>query len=107
MPGNLPKKTARALLDIEDSAFVPIIRNPNTTTTESEAVFYFPGCGSERLFSQVGLATQAMLWQVGVQTVLPPAISAAATRSGAPASSIRQRKSSPIIECCFIVWPTL
>jgi hypothetical protein len=35
-------------------------------------VFYFPGCGSERLFSQVGLATQAMLWEVGVQTVLPP-----------------------------------
>ena len=39
---------------------------------DSEAVFYFPGCGSERLFSQVGLATQAMLWHVGVQTVLPP-----------------------------------
>ncbi|HUY02110.1 MAG TPA: (Fe-S)-binding protein, partial [Rhodocyclaceae bacterium] len=36
------------------------------------AVFYFPGCGSERLFSQVGLATQAMLYHVGVQTVLPP-----------------------------------
>jgi Fe-S oxidoreductase len=35
-------------------------------------VFYFPGCGSERLFSQVGLATQAMLWEAGVQTVLPP-----------------------------------
>ena len=35
-------------------------------------MFYFPGCGSERLFSQVGLATQAMLWHVGVQTVLPP-----------------------------------
>ncbi|WP_175013859.1 DUF3400 domain-containing protein, partial [Burkholderia lata] len=34
--------------------------------------FYFPGCGSERLFSQVGLATQAMLWEAGVQTVLPP-----------------------------------
>ena len=30
------------------------------------------GCGSERLFSQVGLATQAMLWHAGVQTVLPP-----------------------------------
>jgi hypothetical protein len=42
------------------------------TTSESEAVFYFPGCGSERLFSQVGLATQAMLWHIGVQTVLPP-----------------------------------
>jgi FAD/FMN-containing dehydrogenase/heterodisulfide reductase subunit C len=72
MPGNLPKKTARALLDIEDKDYVPIIRNPQTTTPETEAVFYFPGCGSERLFSQVGLATQAMLWHAGVQTVLPP-----------------------------------
>ncbi|HEX5487074.1 MAG TPA: FAD/FMN-binding oxidoreductase [Limnobacter sp.] len=72
MPGGLPKKTARALLDIEDSDYVPVIRNPKTTQSESEAVFYFPGCGSERLFSQVGLATQAMLWHVGVQTVLPP-----------------------------------
>ncbi|QJQ06937.1 DUF3683 domain-containing protein [Undibacterium piscinae] len=72
MPGNLPKKTARALLDIEDDKIVPIIRDPQTTTADTEAVFYFPGCGSERLFSQVGLATQAMLWNVGVQTVLPP-----------------------------------
>ncbi len=72
MPGNLPKKTARALLDIEDKDYVPIIRDPKTTTGETEAVFYFPGCGSERLFSQVGLATQAMLWHAGVQTVLPP-----------------------------------
>ena len=72
MPGNLPKKAARALLDIEDDKFVPIIRNPKTTDADTEAVFYFPGCGSERLFSQVGLATQAMLWHVGVQTVLPP-----------------------------------
>ncbi|WKB55219.1 FAD/FMN-binding oxidoreductase [Eleftheria terrae] len=72
MPGGLPKKTARALLDIEDKDYVPIIRNPKSTTADSEAVFYFPGCGSERLFSQVGLATQAMLWHAGVQTVLPP-----------------------------------
>jgi FAD/FMN-containing dehydrogenase/Fe-S oxidoreductase len=72
MPGNLPKKTARALLDIENNDYVPIIRDPKNTTSETEAVFYFPGCGSERLFSQVGLATQAMLWHAGVQTVLPP-----------------------------------
>lgn len=72
LPGGLPKKTARALLDIEDKNYVPIIRNPKATTAETEAVFYFPGCGSERLFSQVGLATQAMLWHAGVQTVLPP-----------------------------------
>ncbi len=72
MPGGLPKKTSRALMDIEDPDYVPIIRNPVATTAETEAVFYFPGCGSERLFSQVGLATQAMLWHAGVQTVLPP-----------------------------------
>ncbi|MBI4693416.1 MAG: FAD/FMN-binding oxidoreductase [Gammaproteobacteria bacterium] len=72
LPGNLPTRTARALLDIEDPHYVPIIRDPNRTSAEAEAVFYFPGCGSERLFSQVGLATQAMLWETGVQTVLPP-----------------------------------
>jgi FAD/FMN-containing dehydrogenase/Fe-S oxidoreductase len=72
MPGGLPKKTARALLDIENADYVPIIRDPALTAADTEAVFYFPGCGSERLFSQVGLATQAMLWHVGVQTVLPP-----------------------------------
>ncbi len=72
MPGGLPKQTARKLLDIEDPHIIPIIRDPAATAPDTEAVFYFPGCGSERLFSQVGLATQAMLWHVGVQTVLPP-----------------------------------
>lgn len=72
MPGGLPKRTSRALLDIEDDTVIPVIRNPQKTTDESEAVFYFPGCGSERLFSQVGLATQAMLYEIGTTTVLPP-----------------------------------
>ncbi|MCO6507671.1 MAG: DUF3683 domain-containing protein [Snodgrassella sp.] len=71
LPRHVPIKTARALLNIEDNTTVPIIRNPQISE-EAEAVFYFPGCGSERLFSQIGLATQAMLWHVGVQTVLPP-----------------------------------
>ena len=51
---------------------VPVIRNPEKVTDDSDAVFYFPGCGSERLFSNVGLATQAMLYEVGAITVLPP-----------------------------------
>jgi FAD/FMN-containing dehydrogenase/Fe-S oxidoreductase len=72
MPGKLPSKTARALLDIEDNQVVPVIRDRQKTQSDTEAVFYFPGCGSERLFSQVGLATQAMLYHLGVQTVLPP-----------------------------------
>jgi Fe-S oxidoreductase len=72
MPGGLPKKTARALLDIEDDRIVPIIRDAAKVKDDSDAVFYFPGCGSERLFSQVGLATQAMLFHLGAQCVLPP-----------------------------------
>jgi len=72
MPGNMPAKTSRALLDIEDNTIVPVIRNPHKVNEDSEAVFYFPGCGSERLFSQVGLATQAMLYETGAITVLPP-----------------------------------
>jgi len=68
----LPAKTTRALLGIEDKDYVPIIRNPEKSTDDSEAVFYFPGCGSERLFSQVGLATLAMLYDTGSKAVLPP-----------------------------------
>jgi len=72
MPKSMPTKTSRALLGIEDPTMVPVIRNPQKVSDESDAVFYFPGCGSERLFSNVGLATQAMLYEVGAVTVLPP-----------------------------------
>ena len=72
MPKDMPTKTSRGLLGIEDDKMVPVIRNQNKLDDNSEAVFYFPGCGSERLFSQVGLATQAMLYEVGAITVLPP-----------------------------------
>jgi FAD/FMN-containing dehydrogenase/Fe-S oxidoreductase len=72
LPASVPSKTSRALLGIEDNRIVPVLRNPQKTTEESDAVFYFPGCGSERLFSQIGLATQAMLFSLGTQTVLPP-----------------------------------
>jgi Fe-S oxidoreductase len=72
MPGALPQRASRALLDIEDPRIVPIIRDPRKVNEDSDAVFYFPGCGSERLFSQVGLATQAMLYEIGAQCVLPP-----------------------------------
>ena len=72
LPANVPSGTLRQLLRLEDNKTVPILRDPARTGDESEAVFYFPGCGSERLFSQVGLATLAMLYKVGAQTVLPP-----------------------------------
>ncbi len=72
MPGDLPPRPMRALLGAEDDRYVAIIRDPAKVNDESDAVFYFPGCGSERLFSQVGLATLAMLYHVGAETVLPP-----------------------------------
>ncbi len=68
----LPKLTTRAMLGLEDSATVPIIRDPSRINEESDALFYFPGCGSERLFSDVGLASIAMLYELGDQVVLPP-----------------------------------
>jgi FAD/FMN-containing dehydrogenase/Fe-S oxidoreductase len=68
----VPKQTFRSLLAIEDRTQVPILSNPGKVTDESDSVFYFPGCGSERLFSDIGLATLAMLYEVGAQTVLPP-----------------------------------
>ncbi len=72
MPKKMQSKTSRAMLGLEDDTMIPVIRNPQKVTEDSEAVFYFPGCGSERLFSNVGLATQAMLYEVGAITVLPP-----------------------------------
>jgi len=72
LPATLPKKTMRAILALEDNKIVPILRNPNKLNDTSESVFYFPGCGSERLFSQISLATLAMLYELGTQTVLPP-----------------------------------
>jgi len=72
MPAKMPKQTSRALLNIEDDKVIPIIRDAAKVTEETEAVFYFPGCGSERLFSQIGLATLGMLYEAGAKTVLPP-----------------------------------
>ncbi|MGB5611945.1 MAG: (Fe-S)-binding protein, partial [Sedimenticolaceae bacterium] len=68
----LPKRSYRTELGLEDRTMIPIVRDPCRLSDESEAVFYFPGCGSERLFSDVGLATLAMLYETGAQTVLPP-----------------------------------
>ena len=68
----VPRKTSRALLNLEDTDYVSILRKPEINHDNSDAVFYFPGCGSERLFSQIAMATLHMLYEAGVQTVLPP-----------------------------------
>ncbi len=69
---NVPSVTMRQMLGLNDANLVPIIRNPKIPPEERDSVFYFPGCGSERLFSQVGIATISMLYEAGARTVLPP-----------------------------------
>ena len=68
----LPRQTFRQVLGLEDSTYIPILRDPLRKSEELESVFYFAGCGSERLFSDIGLATLAMLYEIGTQTVLTP-----------------------------------
>lgn len=69
---DVPPETVREILDLEDSRYIPVLRDPGKITQDSEAVFYFPGCGSERLYSDISLATLAMLVESGAETVLPP-----------------------------------
>ncbi|MBF0246112.1 MAG: FAD-binding oxidoreductase, partial [Planctomycetes bacterium] len=90
---------ARALLPVDSRVWknypLPLLRSPLRPPSEGElfdllpacgpnqclvlhpaspltTVFYFPGCGSERLFSEVGKASLWLLGQVGASVVLPP-----------------------------------
>ncbi|RMH50304.1 MAG: DUF3683 domain-containing protein [Zetaproteobacteria bacterium] len=67
-----PHKTARQLLGIEskDANMIPVVRDPERAN--GQAVFYFPGCGSERLYSQIAMASVAALFDLGRNVVLPP-----------------------------------
>ncbi len=94
LPGKLPSKPMRSLLGIEDERIVPILRDPEKSLEGGEAVFYFPGCGSERLFSQIGLATLAMLYQQGVQTVVPPGYLCCGYPQSASGDTVRGRQIS-------------
>ncbi len=72
LPTDTSLKPMRDLLGINDTTTVPILAHPEKSSTDSQSVFYFPGCGSERLYSQIGLATIALLYHQGVKVVLPP-----------------------------------
>jgi len=68
----VPRQSLRQMIAVEDADYVPIVRDPALAGQKRESVFYFPGCGSERLYSQIGLAAIGMLYQTGARTVLPP-----------------------------------
>ena len=71
LPDKLGPVTARAFLGLEETESIPILQGA-ASSQRRDTVFYFPGCGCERLFSEIALATLAMLRHLGVQTVLPP-----------------------------------
>ncbi len=72
LPTDTGMAPLRSLLNINDAGTIPILAHPDKSNADSPSVFYFPGCGSERLYSQIGLATIALLYHQGVKVVLPP-----------------------------------
>ena len=99
MPGGLPKRTARALLDIEDNSIVPIIRD-SSRAADAEAVFYFPGCGS-------GVCSARLDWQhrrcSTTSACKPYCHRLPVLRHPQTASSNADRasRSPPTTACCF------
>ncbi|MBN2804819.1 MAG: FAD-linked oxidase, partial [Deltaproteobacteria bacterium] len=74
LDGKFPKKAGKPTFrDIFK------LRKPDTfyaiTNTQKEiksTVMYFPGCGSERMFSDISFASLAVLYETGVRVVIPP-----------------------------------
>jgi FAD/FMN-containing dehydrogenase/Fe-S oxidoreductase len=70
----VPGQTLRDVLPHcePDQALVFEPAAANVAPQEVKTVFYFPGCGSERLFSDVSMATIHMLLELNTRVVLPP-----------------------------------
>jgi FAD/FMN-containing dehydrogenase/Fe-S oxidoreductase len=73
LKGKLPpggKKSLREELKLTGSTNFFCFENPKKPVTKS--VVYFPGCGSERMFPEISMATIALLYEAGVRVVIPP-----------------------------------
>jgi len=68
LPNDISHKTLSSILSIDNPYNVSIIpiKNPK------QSVFYFAGCGSEKLYPKIAIATIAMLREYDFQVVLPP-----------------------------------
>ena len=73
--GPVPRETLRDVLPNCEAdqavVFEPQSQNGNIAQ-DTRTVFYFPGCGSERLFSDVSMAAIHLLVELGTRVVLPP-----------------------------------
>ena len=66
----VPEKTLRDLLPACESDQVLVFEPAGEEATST--VFYFPGCGSERLHSSISMASLHILLETGTRVVLPP-----------------------------------
>jgi len=48
LPSRVPRQALRAVLGLEDSRIIPILRDPEKVTDDADAVFYFPGWGCSK-----------------------------------------------------------
>jgi FAD/FMN-containing dehydrogenase/Fe-S oxidoreductase len=69
----VPSQTLRDVLP-ECEAGEALVFEPEGTGNgeERKTVFYFPGCGSERLYSDISMAAIHLLLKVGTRVILPP-----------------------------------
>jgi len=66
----VPEKTLRDLLPACENDQVLVFEPAGKEATST--VFYFPGCGSERLHSTISMASIHILLETGTRVVLPP-----------------------------------
>ena len=73
LKGKFPVSGARSLRErlglSKRTAFITF-QKPGITIKKS--VIYFPGCGSERMFPEISIATVALLYNAGIRVVIPP-----------------------------------
>jgi FAD/FMN-containing dehydrogenase len=67
-----PGKTLRDVLPHCEPDQALVFEPATVAGAEQKTVFYFPGCGSERLFSDISMATIHLLLETGTRVVLPP-----------------------------------
>jgi FAD/FMN-containing dehydrogenase/Fe-S oxidoreductase len=62
-------KSLREIFKLKNPDTFYSFENPDKPVYKS--VIYFPGCGSERMFPEISMATVAMLYNAGIRTVIP------------------------------------
>ncbi len=91
--GRFPKTgspSLREILGLRDRNMLYTFVRPDSDLVHS--VFYFPGCGSERMFPDISIAALAMLWESGVRVIIPPEYSCCGYPYKASGNIIRAEK---------------